>query len=131
MGFMDKIKGIFNKMKEENRNFGTTMKRINNGSTFYGNINRGIKDGDFTMVSYVSIENGQGVIYGSNQDDYTFTANDVASFEISSDSFKSTLKVGDAEFPTLRYIITFKDGKKASADLIVAKVDAFKSAFGL
>lgn len=130
MGFLDKVGGAIKRLKEDNKNMGTTTKRINNVSDFYGNVNRGVKDGDFWMGSYVSIENGQGVIYGSSQDDYTFTADDIASFEMSN-APKTKINVGNKEYYALRYIITFKDGKKASADIIVGKIDDFKRFFGI
>ena len=38
---------------------------------------------------------------------------------------------GDQRVVTLRYMLTFKDGKKAQADIITDKVDAFKSALGI
>ena len=38
---------FFKKIKEENRNFGTTTKRINNRISLYGKVNVGVKDGDF------------------------------------------------------------------------------------
>ena len=53
MGFFDKIKETAKQLKEENRNFKSSMKRINDRKAFCGNVNRGIKKGDFWEGSYV------------------------------------------------------------------------------
>lgn len=124
------LKDFFKKLKEENRNMGTTTARINSTANFYGNVNRRIKDGDFWNGSYVSIEAGHGVIYGSAQDDYTFAAKDIAGFELSG-AGQTRISVGNAQYAALSFVITFCDGKKAYADIIVDKVDAFKAAFEL
>lgn len=116
MGFLDKVKEFFKKLKEENAGFATAMKRINSAG-FCGNVNRGIKNGDFWEGSYISIENGNAVIYGSNQEDYVFGAEDVASFELV-EGVKCTVSKGDQTIPANRFIITFKDGKRAQADII-------------
>ncbi len=123
------LKDFFKKLKEENRNLGTTTKRINS-SNFYGNVNRGIKGGDFWEGSYVSIEGGHGVIYGSNQDDYTFTTESIASFERGS-ATGLMISVGNTQLPAVRYIMSFTDGKKAQMDIIANKLDSFKMSFGL
>ena len=125
MGLFDKLK----KIKEENKNLGQTMKRMNNAFAFYGNINRGIKDGDFWEGCYVNVEGGKGLIYGSAVDDYVFAPGDVRSFTIIGDG--PTIPVGDRKLPSLRFAVEFADGKKAQADIIYNKVDAFKAAFGL
>lgn len=136
MGFMDKIKEKANKakeaaklLKEENRNFGTTMKRINNNLTFYGNVNRGIGEGDFWEGSYVSIEREKGVIYGSSQDDYVFGSNDIAETEFV--GVGEDVAMGNLKVSSLRLNVTFKDGKKAQMDIITEKYDAFKSKFSI
>ena len=82
MGFFDKIKDAAKQMKEENRHMGTTMRRINDRISLYGNVNRGIKDGDFWQGSYVSIEGSNAVIYGSAQDDYIITRGSVTGFTL-------------------------------------------------
>lgn len=128
MGFFDKVKEKLDKFKEDNRNFGTTTKRIN-GAGFCGTVNRGIKDGDFWLGSYISIEAGGGVIYGTSQDDYTFTADDIAGFELLSSNAK--VASGGNTFDAFRYQITFKDGKVAQADLMVKCLDKFKAVFQL
>lgn len=129
MGFFDKIKEKAKELKEENRNFGSSMKRINNRAAFYGNVNRGIKTGDFWEGSYVNIENGKGVIYGSSQDDYVFGPDDVKGSSFSGQG--TVVAVGNERKPSLRFVIEFKDGKKAQMDIIVDKVDLFKASFGL
>lgn len=123
MGFFDKIKGVFAKIKEENRNFGSTMARINNND-FCGNVNRGVKNGDFWEGSYISLENGKGVIYGSSQDDYVFGAEDIANFTCTGTG--TDVPRNNIKLPTIRFIVEFKDGKKAQADILTDKVDAFK-----
>ncbi len=124
------LKDFFKKIKEENRNLGTTTARINNTTSFYGNVNRGIKDGDFWNGSYVSIENGSGVIYGSAQDDYKFSVGDIASFELVS-STGVKISVGNQTLPAVRFVMTFADGKKAQLDIAANKVDSFKKSFNL
>ena len=124
MGFLDKIKDKAAQIKEENRNLGSTTRRINNKDNFYGTVNRGIQDGDFHCGSYVSIEAGRGVIYGGNQDDYTFSKDDV--FCITPNG------QGNVVFKeeSLCYYVEFKDGKTAVMDIIKSKKDAFLAAFG-
>lgn len=129
MGFFDKIKEKASQIKEENKNFGSTMRRMNDRSAFYGNVNRGIKNGDFFEGSYVNIEDGKGVIYSTSQDDYFFAADDIKSFNLLGDG--EPVAVGDQKALSLRYMIEFMDDKKAQADIIVLKVDAFKAAFKL
>lgn len=128
MGFFDKIKEKANKIKEENKNFGSTMRRINSPN-LYGNVNRDIKNGDFFQGSYINIENGKGVIYGSAQDDYIFGDEDIKSCNYLGDGTK--VAVGQNNLPSLRFMLEFKDGKKAQTDIIVKRVEAFKAAFKL
>lgn len=123
------LKDFFKKLKEENKNFGETMKRINS-SGFCGNVNRGIKAGDFWEGAYISIIGGKGVIYGSSQDDYVFDGTDIEKFEIVVGA-NATVAKGNDKKPALRYTITFKDGKVAQADLLVDKVTEFEKTFDL
>ncbi len=125
MGFIEKLKEIIEKIKEENRNFKTTMARMN-GTGFCGNVNRGIKNGDFWEGSYISIEGTGAVIYGSNQDDYAFTDGDIASFETASDS-NITVSVGDKTHRGVRCILVFHDGKRAQVDVIADKLATLKT----
>lgn len=129
MGIFDKVKEVVGKIKEENQGFASTMKRINS-SGFCGNVNRGIKNGDFWDGSYLSIEGDHGVIYGSNQADYTFGAGDIISFDCV-DNLKVTASVGNQDHPARRFNIVFKDGKKAQADILLDKIDSVKSTLGL
>lgn len=125
MGFLDKVKGVVNKIKEENQGFLTTTKRINDSTNFCGNVNCGVSNGDFWEGSYISIEDDHAVIYGSNQVDYTFKGEDVESFTIAS-PIPTVVSVGDKEIEAVSYLITFKDGKKAKADICAGKVADLK-----
>ena len=129
MGFVDKIKEFIKKLKADNAGFGATMARIN-ASGYCGNVNRGIKNGDFWEGSYISIENNQGVIYGSNQADYSFVGGDIASFELVPGA-NCIIHKGKESIPGNRFIITFKDGKRAQADIIPAKLPAFNMTLNL
>ena len=129
MGFFDKVKDAINKFKAENKGFGAAMKRINS-SGFCGNVNRGIKDGDFWNGSYLSVENGRCVIYGSNQADYFFGGSDVESLEQVSTATVMVAK-GNEQLPANRFIINFKDGKRAQADILVLKISEVKLTLGL
>lgn len=136
MGFLDKVKNAAKQIKEENRNFGSTTKRMNTFSTFYGNINKPDTtvfkmdpNDDFCKGSHISIENGKGVIYGTSQDDYVFSREDIKTFTFTSET--CDVSIGNNKYPGLRYTIEFNDGKKAQADIIAQKIDAFKIAFGL
>ena len=129
MVLFDKVKEFAKKFKEENAGVAKAMKRINS-SGFCGNINRGVNDGDFWNGSYISIEDGKGVIYGSNQEDYFFSGNDIESFELVADT-RCTVSQGNNSIPANRFIITFKDGKRAQADIIAGKLTNFKSALNL
>ena len=129
MGFFDKIKNTIKQIKEENKGFGAAMKRIN-AAGFCGNVNRGIKNGDFWEGSYLSVENGKCVIYGSNQEDYFFDGTDVESFEQASTA-KIMISKGNQQLSALRFIITFKDGKRAQADIIELKISEVQLTLGL
>lgn len=126
--FTDKIKDFFAKIKEENKGFGATMMRIN-APGFYGNVNRNVKNGVFWEGSYISIEDSYGVIYGSNQSDYVFTGDDIASFDFV--DVKCSVSKGNESLPAVRYLISFKDGKTAQADILLKSVESFKAKLGL
>ena len=128
-GFFDKIKDAAKQMKEENKHMGTTMRRINDRISLYGNVNRGIKDGDFWQGSYVSIEGSNAVIYGSAQDDYIITRGRVTGFTLLGNGTNVT--VGNDSMPSLRFLMKLADGKEAQVDIIYNKVDAFKNAIGV
>ncbi len=127
-GFIQKIKDFFKQLKEENANLKPTMARINDSVNFCGNINRGFGkgEGDFWNGSYISTEAGGAVIYGSAQADYHFNGEDIASFELVN-GWNGTITMGGKSYNGVRYIITFKDGKKAQADVLVSKIDWLKT----
>ncbi|MBQ9736657.1 MAG: hypothetical protein IJV96_07735 [Clostridia bacterium] len=139
-GFIQKIKDFFKKLKEENRNLGTTMKRYNDAKHFCGNVNRGIKDGDFWNGSYISLEGGGCVIYGSAQDDYVFGAADVVSFEYvgtcditvpATPREKETTGSSTVNKAGANYTVAFKDGKVAHVTFIIDQLDAVKLALNV
>ena len=127
MGFFDKIKSGIDKFKEENKGFGAAMKRINSPG-YCGDHNRKVLDGDFWNGSYISIEDGHAVIYGSNQEDYVFGAGDVEAFEL---MMPTTVRVSKEERAAVRYNIVLKDGKQGQFDIFVNKIDALKQVLGL
>lgn len=129
MGFFDKIKDTMKQIKEENAGFGAAMKRMN-APGFCGNVNRGVKNGDFWEGSYLSVEDGKCVIYGSNQPDYFFVGSDVESLEQASTA-KIMISKGNEQHTALRYIITFKDGKRAQADIMDIKISEVKLTLNL
>ena len=59
---------------------------------------------------FLNIENGKGVIYGSNQDDYTFVSNDIKESTFSGNG--ATVTLGNETMPSLRFIVEFNDGKR-------------------
>ena len=130
MGFLDKMKGTINKIKEDNKGLIQTTKRINDGANFCGNVNRGVKNGDFWEGSYISIEGDHAVIYGSNQEDYIFTGADVESFTAVS-PVPTAISVGNQEIEAITHMIVFKDGKKAKAEICSGKIADLKMAIGL
>ncbi len=119
----DTIKNPFQKIATENPYFKLTMARINNRSSLYANVNMRVKDGDFRQGCYLSIIDGNGVLYGSSQADYVFESGDIVGFEYI--GRKSEIKFGNENVLAMTFIITFKDGKKAEADMIVFKLKEF------
>lgn len=139
MGFFDKIKETFNKIKEENKYLARTTARIN-GNNLYGWVNYKVgkldPNDDFRGGSYVNIENGKGLIYSTGSEDYIFEAGDIVSFKIMGDGQplngpqdRNTGRV--IKIPTVRFAVEFKDGKKTTMDINCQKLDVFKSVFGL
>lgn len=122
------IKDFFKKLKEDNKYLKTTMERINS-SDLCGAVNRGVKGGDFTDISYVSVEGAGVVIYGSNQPDCYIKAGDVESFEIV-EKGGTMVSVGDKKHPANRCILKLVDGRKAQVDIIGGKMTAFTTAIG-
>lgn len=125
MGF----KEFLVKLKDGAAKTAKTTGRYNSPS-FCGNVNRGVKNSDFWEGSYVNVENKRGLIYGSNQEDYTFTAEDIVCFELQ-EKYKAEIGKGGNYYPAKRYLITFKDGKQAQFDLLDDKIDSFKKIFNL
>lgn len=123
MGF----KEFFGKMKENAAKNAKVIKRYNDGG-FFGNIDKGLKDGDFGIGTYLNVDRTTGLIYGVNIEDYTFTADNIAGFEIDENCNAEIAKGGNS-YPATRCIITFKDGKKAQADILKDKVEIFKKRF--
>lgn len=130
MGFFDKIKEKINAIKEENKYFKITMARNNNKADYYGHVNYEVKGGDFRQMSSINIENGKGLIYNTSEEDYVFTAADIESMTFSGGNGRH-VNQNNIQVPTLRFMIKFKDGKTAHADIIHNKVDMFKAFFGL
>lgn len=125
MGFKD----FLGKMKDSAASFAQTTARYN-ASGFCGNIDHGIKGADFAPGAFVNIQDGQGLIYGNNLEDYIFTAEDIVSFELRAGG-PVKIRKGNDEFAVLNFMITFRDGKKAHADILVSKLDQFKLTFKL
>ena len=122
-GFLQKIKDFFKRLKEENKGFLSTMTRINSQNCC-GAVNRKVKDGDFWDGSYISIEDGHAVIYGSNQEDYVFNGEDVESFTMQGNA---QISLGNQNLPGTRYTLVLKDGKTAQIDLIAARASVFRN----
>ena len=134
MGFFDKIKEKTKELKEkaeqikeENKNFGSTMKRINDKAHFFGPVNKEIKDGDFSNISYLNqySESDSFLIYGSNQDDYSFTTDDIESITFVGEipDKAPAIKIPSST-PTppkkfMRYDFVLKNGKKFQCDVQV------------
>ena len=128
MGLFDKMKEKMNQLKEENRNFGSTMKRINKKDEFFGNVNRGVKEGDFWEGSYISFEDGDWVIYGSNQDDYKFNIQDVKSIAFVGEG-NAVSGGGDQNVRSARFEVLFNDDKKAQIDVRITATGLYKDGF--
>lgn len=126
-GFFQKIKEFFVKFKENNRNFMTTMKRINS-SDLCGRVNHKVKDGDFWEGSYISVIGGVAVIYGSDQDDYIVREGSVVSF---TPLGATQIHIGDKPHNCTKYEMKLEDGKVAYVDLMTAKEGAFRAALKL
>ncbi|MGM9668380.1 MAG: hypothetical protein ACI3VZ_01325 [Faecousia sp.] len=128
MGFLDKVKEGASKLKEQNKGFGAAMKRLNNG-TVYGYVNKSVKGGDFPPA-YIGIEDGKGLIFGNGIEDYVFVGSDVASFEPSG-APELNIAIGGQNVRAQSYLIKFKDGKKAIAEIAVGQLAQFKMTLDL
>jgi len=139
MGFLDKIKDVFKRIKEDNKYMARTTARINSGNLYgWVNYKTGKMDpnDDFRAGSYVNIEDGKGIIYNSGDEDYVFAPGDIVSFKHIGDG--QPLNGGkdkDSGQPirlkTWRFAAEFKDGKKTNMDIDLKKLDTFKSVFQL
>jgi hypothetical protein len=138
MGFLDKIKGVFNRIKEDNKYLARTTARINNATEHYGWVNYKVgklnPEDDFRGCSYINAQDGKGLIYNSGDEDYIFEKGDIVSFELIGDGHTNTRSGPNntkIEHLTLRFAVEFKDGKKTNIDIICTKVDTFKAIFNL
>ena len=138
MGFFDKIKDFFKRLKEDNKYMARTTARIN-GKNLYGYVNYRTgkidPNEDFRNLSYVNVENGTGIIYNSGDEDYNFVAGDIVTFKHIGDghplSGGQDAAGNQIKLPTWRFQVEFKDGKKTTMDINLKKIDAFKSIFQL
>lgn len=137
MGFFDKMKDTLKKIKEDNKYFARTTARINSNN-LYGNVNyrpgKVDPNEDFRNLSYVNVENGKGIIYNVSDEDYIFAPGDIVTFTLAGDGHALSAKDANgnqAQIPTLRFNVEFKDGKKTTMDINIHKLDAFKATFGL
>lgn len=138
MGFLDKVKDFFKKIKEDNKYFARTTARINSGNLYgWVNYKTGKMDpnDDFRMGSYVNVEDGKGIIYNTGDEDYVFAAGDIVSFTFIGDGHYlnggKDVAGNMVKLPTLRFAAEFKDGKKTNMDINCQKIDAFKAIFQL
>ena len=139
MGFFDKIKDAFKRIKEDNKYMARTTARINSDNLYgWVNYKTGKMDpnDDFRAGSYVNVEDGKGIIYNSGDEDYVFVPGDITSFKHIGDGQPlngGTDKVTGQRIrlQTWRFETEFKDGKKTNMDINLKKLDAFKSIFQL
>jgi hypothetical protein len=138
MGFFDKVKAAFKRIKEDNKYFARTTARINSCNLYgYVNYRTGKIDPteDFRALSYVNVEGGKGIIYNTGDEDYEFVAGDIVVFKLMGDGHPvnggKDAAGNPVKLPTLRFATEFKDGKKTTMDINVKKVEAFKTIFGL
>ena len=138
MGFFDKIKNAFKRIKEDNKYFARTTARINSGNMYgYVNYRTGKIDPteDFRALSYVNVEGGKGIIYNTGDEDYEFVAGDIVVFKLIGDGHPvnggKDAAGNPSKLPTWRFATEFKDGKKTNMDINLKKLEAFKSIFGL
>ena len=132
MSFLDKIRDQVSDHIEERRNTHETFKRQHYyENDVFGNVNYGFKDGDFAANSFINLENGKknALIYGNKQSDYRFTSEDVVSFEPLGKG--PVIYYVAKQRPSLRFMLTLRDGKKAQVDIIEFKLREFKSALGI
>lgn len=136
MGFFDKIKDFFKRLKEENKYMARTTARINSSNLYgYVNYRTGKVDPneDFRNLSYVNVENGTGIIYNTGSEDYNFAPGDIVTFNHIGDGHPVNGGKDSAgnqiKLPTWRFEVAFKDGKKTTMDINLQKLEAFQSIF--
>ncbi len=122
MGFLDKIKSTVDKVKEDNKNFGKTTKRMNVGEIF-GHVNKNSETEDFSRGSYVNLENGKFVIYNTKDDDYFFSKEDIKVKECL--GVGPTIKKGKESFLTQKYKMVFTDNKEVVVYIFSNKIEKF------
>lgn len=130
MGFFDKIVGAFKRIKEDNKYFARTTARINSANLYgYVNYKTGKLDpnDDFRALSYINVENGRGIIYNTGDEDYFVEPGDIVSFTPIGNG--QPISRGEVKLASIRFVTTFKDGKKTNIDIIADKVDLFKQIF--
>lgn len=138
MGFFDKIKDFFKRLKEDNKYMARTTKRIN-GPNLYGYVNYRTgkidPNEDFRILSYVNVEDGTGIIYNTGDEDYNFVPGDIVTFKHIGDGHPlnggKDAAGNQIKLTTWRFQVEFKDGKKTTMDINLKKLDAFKSIFQL
>ena len=138
MGFFDKIKETFKRIKEENKYFARTTARINSAN-MYGHVNyrtgKVDPNEDFRNLSYINVENGKGLIYNTGDEDYIFEPGDIVAFKHIGEGHPinggKDANGNAVKHPTWRFETEFKDGKKTKIDIDIRKIDNFKSIFQL
>ncbi|MBO5746874.1 MAG: hypothetical protein J6S13_07260 [Clostridia bacterium] len=138
MGFFDKIKDAFNRIKEENKYLARTTARMNSNNLYgWVNYKTGKMDpnDDFRAGSYVNVEDGKGLIYNTGDEDYLFEPGDITSFDLLGDGHPlpggKDAAGNQTKILTLRFSVAFKDGKKTTMDINCKKLDTFKAIFKL
>ena len=138
MGFFDKIKETFNRIKEDNKYFARTTARMNSANLYgYVNYRTGKIDPneDFRNLSYINVEDGKGLIYNTGDEDYIFEPGDIVVFKHIGDGQSINRGKDSAgnpiKLPTWRFEVEFKDGKKTKIDIDIKRIDSFKSIFQL
>ena len=134
MGFLDKVKGAANRIKEDNKYMARTTARINSGNLYgWVNYKTGKMDpnDDFRAGSYINVEDGKGIIYNTGDEDYFVEPGDIVSFEHIGVGQPVNNKDVGQRVETLRFAVEFKDGKKTTMDIDALKVPNFKAIFNL
>lgn len=83
---------------------------------------------DFPKGSYISIENGKGVIYATSIDDYVFGGKDIQSFVFANET--PDVHIGSDTHIGMRFMIEFNDGKKQRLTLSLQNLTVLKKLSG-